>query len=129
MLKNTIKSKKILKWVFPTASITAVIFILYRFLLNHFRFDAVLTVYMALTTALLVGYMIYNRGLSRRGVTEEMLPPEWSEEKRREFVESAALRFDRSRWLLIVICAFFLVFVIDAIDIIIIPMIKGVFSK
>lgn len=125
MSKNTTNSKNILKWVLPTIIITAVIFIIYRILLNHFRFDAVLTVYMALTTALLVAYLVYNRGFSRRGVTEEMLPPEWSEEKKRDFVDSAKQRFDRSRWLLLIIASLFLVFVIDAIDIIILPIIKG----
>ena len=125
MSKNTTNSKNILKWVLPTIIITAVIFIIYRILLNNFRFDAVLTVYMALTTALLVAYLVYNRGFSRRGVTEEMLPPEWSEEKKRDFVDSAKQRFDRSRWLLLIIASLFLVFVIDAIDIIILPIIKG----
>ena len=125
MSKNTIKFKNILKWALPTIIITAVIFIIYRILLNNFRFDAVLTVYMALTTALLVVYLVYNRGFSRRGVTEDMLPPEWSEEKKRDFVDSAKQRFNRSRWLLLIIASLFLVFVIDAIDIIILPIIKG----
>ena len=125
MSKNTTKFKNILKWALPTIIITAVIFIIYRILLNNFRFDAVLTVYMALTTALLVVYLVYNRGFSRRGVTEEMLPPEWSEEKKRDFVDSAKQRFNRSRWLLLIIASLFLVFVIDAIDIIILPIIKG----
>jgi hypothetical protein len=125
MSKNTTKFKNILKWALPTIIITAVIFIIYRILLNNFRFDAVLTVYMALTTALLVVYLVYNRGFSRKGVTEEMLPPEWSEEKKRDFVDSAKQRFNRSRWLLLIIASLFLVFVIDAIDIIILPIIKG----
>ena len=125
MSKNTTKFKNILKWALPTIIITAVIFIIYRILLNNFRFDAVLTVYMAITTALLVICLVYNRGFSRRGVTEEMLPPEWSEEKKHDFVDSAKQRINRSKWLLIIIVSLFLVFVIDAIDIIILPIIKG----
>lgn len=128
MLKNTIKFKKILKWSVPTIIITVVMFVLYRILLNNFRFDAVLTVYMGITTALLVAYLVYNRGFSRRGVTEEMLPPEWSEEKKRDFIDSAKIRFLRSRWLLVILSSLFLVFVIDAIDIIILPIIKGAFG-
>jgi len=124
MSKNTINFKKILIWGAPTVAITAVMFILYRVLLNNFRFDAVLTAYMTVTTVLLLGYLIYNRGFSRRAVTEEMLPADWSEEKKRKFIDSAKARFKRSRWLLMILCALFLVFVIDAIDIIIIPMIK-----
>ena len=128
MLKNTTKFKKMLKWGIPTVIITAVMFIIYRMLLNNFRFDAVLTVYMAITTALLVAYLIYNRGFSRRGVTEDMLPQDWNEEKKKEFIENAKARFQRSRWILLIISALFLVFVIDAIDIIILPTIKGAFS-
>ena len=41
MSKNTINFKKILIWGTPTVAITAVMFILYRVLLNNFRFDAV----------------------------------------------------------------------------------------
>ena len=128
MSKNTINFKKILKWSIPTIIITAVMFTLYRVLLNNFRFDAVLTVYMGVTTALLIAYLVYNRGFSRRGITEEMLPPEWSEEKKREFIDSARVRFQRSRWLLVILSSLFLVFVIDAIDIIILPIIKGAFG-
>ena len=70
MSKNTINFKKILIWGAPTVAITAVMFILYRVLLNNFRFDAVLTAYMTVTTVMLLGYLIYNRGFSRRAVTE-----------------------------------------------------------
>ncbi len=125
MSKNTINFKTILKYGIPTVIMSAVFFIIYRALLNKFHFEAVLTVYMVLTTALLLGYLIYNRGFSRRGITEEMLPTEWSEEKKREFINSAKTRFQRSGWLLLIIISLFIVFVIDAIDIIIIPMIKG----
>lgn len=128
MSKNTINFKKILKWSIPTIIITAVMFTLYRVLLNNFRFDAVLTVYMGVTTALLIAYLVYNRGFSRRSITEEMLPPEWSEDKKREFIDSARVRFQRSRWLLVILSSLFLVFVIDAIDIIILPIIKGAFG-
>ena len=127
MSKNTINFKKPLKFLIPTAVISAVMFIVYRALLNRFYYESVLTVYMAITTALLIGYLVYNRGFSRRGVTEEMLPADWSEEKKREFVESAKSRFDRSRWLLVLLASMLLVFVIDAIDIIILPMLKGGF--
>ena len=129
MLKNTINFKNILKWCIPTLIISAVLFIIYRALLNHFRFDIILTVCMALNTVLLLAYLVYNRGFSRRGVTEEMLPREWSDEKKREFIDSAKTRFKRSRWLLVMICSLFLVFVIDAMDIIIFPIIKGAFVK
>ena len=125
MSKNTINFKKSLKYLIPTAVITAVMFIVYRALLNRFYYEGVLTVYMAITTALLIGYLVYNRGFSRRGVTEEMLPADWSEEKKREFIDSARERFARSRWLLVLLAAMLLVFVIDAIDIIILPMLRG----
>ena len=127
MSKNTINFKKSLKYLILTAVISAVMFVVYRALLNRFYYESVLTVYMGITTALLIGYLIYNRGFSRRGVTEEMLPADWSEEKKREFIESAKARFDRSRWLLVLLASMLLVFVIDAIDIIILPMLKGGF--
>ena len=61
--------------------VTMTVFALYRFLMDFYYFEIVLIAYMVLATAFVLTYVIYNRGLSRKGITPEMLPDTWSEEK------------------------------------------------
>jgi hypothetical protein len=76
----------------------------------------------------LLGYVIYNRGFSRRGVTVEMLPTDWSDEQKEDFVADAARRMARSRWLLIVVFAFFFTFAFELVELYVIPTLSNVFG-
>lgn len=107
--------------------VTAVIFAVYRCLLNFDYFEFVLIGYMVVTTVLILIYLIYNRGMSRRGVTEEMLPDAWSTEQKRAFIEDGERRFQRSKWLLIPIIAFLFTFFYDVIELLILPCIQNFF--
>ena len=106
-------------------AVTMVIFSVYKFFLGMYRFEIVLGVYMALASVATLGYVIYNRGFSRRGVTEEMLPSEWSEEQKTEFIEDGKRRMKRSQWLLMVVFAFFFTFAFDALELFVLPMFKN----
>lgn len=107
--------------------VTAVVFAVYRCLLNFYYFEAVLIGYMVAATALIAGYLIYNRGLSRRGLTAEMLPGSWSEEKKKQFMEDGERRFQKSKWLLIPIFAFLFTFFYDVIELLLVPCIQDFF--
>ncbi len=108
---------------------TAVIFSLYRFMMTQKYFEIVLGIYLAVATAVILGYVIYNRGFSRRGVTEEMLPDSWSAEQKREFIEDGEERLRKSRPLLILIFAFAFTFVVDIIELFAIPLLQDIFLK
>jgi hypothetical protein len=69
--------------------------------------------YAVLLAAAAVAYVAYNRGFAARGVTEDMLPDSMSPEEKREYVESAALREKRSKWLLIAMIALALPLLVD----------------
>ena len=101
--------------------VTMTVFALYRFLIDFYYFEVVLIVYMVLATAFVLTYVIYNRGLSRKGITPEMLPDTWSEEKKTEFVEDGKRRLHKSRWMLIPIFAFLFTFAFDLIELIVLP--------
>lgn len=94
----------------------------------HYFFPVVMFVYMAALTVLVFAYIFYNRGFSRKGITVDMLPDEWSEEKKTEFVKSGELRLQRSKWLLVFIISLFFTFVAEAIMLFVVPFIKGFFS-
>lgn len=109
-------------------AVTAVVFLLYRFLINQYFFEITLTVYMIVAAAVILTYVIYNRGFSRKGLTPEMLPDTMTADEKQEFIADGERRLKKSRPLLIVIFAFAFTFIYDIIELIAIPLIKGLFS-
>ena len=109
--------------------VTMVVFAVYRFLLDFYYFELVLIAYMAIATVFLLIYLIYNRGFSRRGVTEEMLPADWSEEKKQAFLADGPRRLSRSRWMLIPIFAFLFTLTMDLIELVVVPLVADLFLK
>ena len=109
--------------------LTVVVYTVYRVLMNSPYFVIGLAVYMAITVVLIFGYLIYNRGMSRRGVTEDMLPTDWSEEEKQRFLADAQHRLERSRWVLVPMLAFLFTFAIDAIELFVIPFFAELISK
>ncbi|MBE6647438.1 MAG: hypothetical protein E7611_07385 [Ruminococcaceae bacterium] len=74
---------------------------------------------------LLVFYIFYNRGFSRKGVTEDMLPDNWSKEKKREYIEDGNKRYERSKWMLSVIIPLMIPIALDAISLFTWPIIQN----
>ena len=94
----------------------------------YYFFPAVMFSYMAILTVLVLVYIIYNRGFSRKGVTVDMLPDEWSEEKKLEFVENGKVRLERSKWLLVFIISFLFTFIAEALLLFVLPTFKSFIS-
>ena len=84
--------------------------------------------YWAAFAGFLLAYIIYNRAFSRKGVTEDMLPPTWSIEKKREYIDSAKERLERSKWMLSVLIPLIVTIGVDAIYLFTWPLIQGIFS-
>ncbi len=76
---------------------------------------AVMGAYMVVFAVLLVSYIAYNRGFVNKDVTEDMLPDEWSQEKKTEFVAANKRRAEKSRWMLVFIIPFVVVFMAEAL--------------
>ena len=64
---------------------------------------------------LIITYLAYNRGFVNKDVTAEMLPADWSEEKKQTFLKNEKLRAEKSRWMLTVIIPFVIVFMCEAL--------------
>ena len=105
--------------------VTMAVFAVYRFSMNYPYFQTIMFVYMALATAVILGYVIYNRGFSRRGVTAQMLPDSWSDEEKERFIADGKRRLDASRWMLYPIFAFLFTFAMEIVELIVIPFFKG----
>ena len=112
-----------------TAVVTLAVLFFYRLMLNTPYFHIVFIAYLTLATAAILGYVIYNRGFSRKGLTPEMLNAEWSEDKKREFIADGERRLKKSRPLLISIVAFAFTFAIDIFELYTIPLILELLAK
>lgn len=108
--------------------LSVIAFCVYRLLLNYYYFEIVMIAYMVIEAVFVFAYVIYNRGFSRRGVTRDMLPAEWSEEKKDSFIESGERRLKRSKWMLVVILAFLFVFMMEIIELWFVPTVKDWFG-
>jgi hypothetical protein len=85
-------------------------------------------IYTAFLAICAFGYVIYNRGFSRKGVTIDMLPPEWTPEKKTEFIEDGKRRLEKSKWVLTVLIPLIAIYAYEAIEIFIIPKLSALFT-
>lgn len=77
---------------------------------------------------LLIAYLIYNRGFTRKGVTEEMLPADWSQEKKKEYIEDAKRRASRSKWMVTVMFPLLITILLDAVYLFTWPIVQNLFE-
>ena len=121
------KDKSLLWRLLGTVLLSLVLLGFYYFSLNFSFFPIVMIGYMVSLAALSLIYIIYNRAMSRNGVTEDMLPVEWDIEKKREFIEDGKRRLRRSRWILVAIISFIITFVVEALVLFVAPWFDGLF--
>lgn len=85
----------------------------YAVLMQYPFWKTVSVTYLIILAIVALAYVIYNRAFTRKGVTEEMLPLEWSDEKKREYVESAQTRLRKSKWCLTILIPLVFTFFMD----------------
>ncbi len=68
-----------------------------------------------------VTYWIYNKGFTAKGVTPEMLPDEWSREKKERFIEDGKIRMKKSRWMIFIIVPLSFLFIAEIVVTILLP--------
>ena len=71
--------------------------------------------YMLVFGGFLVAYIAYNRAFSRKNVTADMLPDDWSDEKKQAYIDDGIERIRKSRWMLSVIIPFLVTFIADSL--------------
>mgnify|MGYP001203520548 CR=1 FL=1 len=107
---------------------TILIFSIYRIGV-HYEFVPMIWIYFGVTFALSLAYIIYNRGLSRRNITPDMLPDNWSAvEKQKFFDEDKAWR-EKSKWMLTIIIPLIFTFMFEMIDLYFIDYFKNLFPS
>ena len=102
----------------------AAIFAFYRLMLSTPVFPYVFWVYAIALVALLFIYILYNRGVSRKSLTEDMLPSEWSYEMKMEYIEEAEHRLNRTEWMLMVIMGLLFTFAFEFLELFVLPWLE-----
>ena len=98
-----------------TAGLTLLLLVIWYGCMAAALAKAVMIAYFLVFAVLLVSYIAYNRGFVNKDVTAEMLPADWSEEKKQTFLQNEKLRVQKSRWMLTVIIPFVIVFMCEAL--------------
>ena len=89
------------------------------------RINAYVTfiIYTVLFGVTVIGYIIYNRGFTRKNVTLDMLPEEWPPEKKTEFIEDGKRRIEKSKWVLTIMLPMVAIYAYELIDIYVMPIV------
>lgn len=107
---------------------TVIFFGVYRVAMRYYYFEYVLGLYLALTALFSIGYVVYNRGFSRRGVTLEMLPDTMTGEEKQAFIDDGERRMKKSKWMLTVIFPLLLTFTFEVIELFVIEYFVRLFG-
>ena len=75
----------------------------------------VMIVYFVAFAAIILTYLAYNRAFINKDVTVDMLPDDWSPEKKQAFVDGNRRREEKSRWMVVLIIPFVMVFMCEAL--------------
>lgn len=108
-----------------TVGVSLLLLAVYYVAINFEFFRFVMWGYMIALAALVIAYIIYNKGMYLRGVTEDMLPDTMSYEEKRALIDGAKRRFEKSRWMLVFIIGFVVTFAVEAVLLFVIPWIEG----
>ena len=125
------KNQRNARYLLLVAGNFLLLFALYKSLLlaaektdNPYYAFIVMVIYSVALLGFVLGYLIYNRFLYRKGITPDQLPEEWSDERRAAFIADSERRLAASKWMMTVILPLVLVFLLDAVDIFILDMFR-----
>lgn len=122
-----VKKETVLKLV-SLILVSGGIFALYRIMMTFKYFEFVFAAYLVAMTVFIAVYIIYNRAFARKNMTVDMLPDEWSDEEKREFIEDGKRRLKKSSWMLMFIIGFIFTFAFDLFELYFIPWLDGILS-
>ena len=108
-------TKAVKRRLWTTLTLTLALLFIYYGCIALGWAEAVMIAYFSIFGALIVFYLAYNRAFVNKNVTVDMLPDEWSEEKKQAFVEGNRRRAENSRWMVTVMIPFVVVFMCEAL--------------
>lgn len=71
--------------------------------------------YMSALLVTAVVYISYNYAFTRKDLSPDMLPDDWDEQKKHDFIESGKEHFKKSRWMIFIIFPLAITFLADVL--------------
>ena len=75
-----------------------------------------------------IAYLIYNRAFSRKNLTIDMLPGNWTAEQKESYISDGKRRMEKSKWMLYIIIPLFVPIALDALYLFTLPLIQNLFG-
>lgn len=127
---NTPKLGDVLKrFNFRLAASLAALIILFiavfRLLKLYGLYLFAIILYSAVTLAVAIYYIIYNRGVISGKVTPDMLPAEWSAAQKQALIDDLAARRKKSKWALLILLPMIIVFAFELLELYFFPLIRA----
>ena len=73
-------------------------------------------------------FLIYNRAFTRRNITTDMLPRDWSAEQKERYISDGKRRMEKSKWMLYIIIPLLVPIALEALYIFTLPLIRNLFG-
>ena len=106
---------------------TVVLMILYFYVSEQWQFVYMPHIYLAVGGVCAIGYVVYNRGMTKR-VTPDEFSPNLPYEERERMATEINRRLERSKWVLTLLIPILFVFAIDMVYLFVLPMFSGWFQ-
>ena len=110
------------------ASLAALIILfmaVFRLLKLYDLYLFAIILYSAVTLAVAIYYIIYNRGVISGKVTPDMLPAEWSAAQKQALIDDLASRRKKSKWALLILLPMIIVFAFELLELYFFPLIRS----
>ena len=82
-------------------------------------------IFWVVLAGFLIAYLIYNRAFSRRNITIDMLPRDWTTEQKESYIADGKRRMERSKWMLYIIIPVLVPIALDALYLFTLPIIQS----
>jgi len=117
-----------IKLVVTLASLIIIFLSVFRLLKTFDLYIPAIILYSAITLGVAFYYIIYNRGNISGKVTPDMLPLDWSADKKQAFIDDLAERRKKSKWALLILIPMIIVFGFEILELYFFPMFGDLFS-
>ena len=126
----TPEKKKLILSIVACSVLTCIVYFGACYGINH---PALIFVPMAVSigfwvsfAVLVLIFIIYNRAFTRKKLTVDMLPREWTREQKESYIQDGKDRFEKSKWMLSIIIPLLVPIALDALYLFTLPLIEGI---
>ena len=114
--------------VFKLAAFIIIFMSVFRLLKLYDLYLVAVIAYTAITLAVAIWYIAYNKGMVSGKITPDMLPTDWSADQKKAFIDDLTERRKKSKWVLLILIPMVFVFGFELLELYFFPLIRSLFS-